>query len=58
MDLLVSFRNLSKEDSIKVLNVLSEVIFQTQDKQCCTRALWCLSKQTLGTEVLDKQVHA
>lgn len=50
------FSRMDEKDAESVLNTLCEVIVETTEKSTCTRALWCIAKQTLSTQVLQRKV--
>ena len=49
-------RSLDEAETRSVLGGLCGVIQATKDKVVCTRALWCLSRQTLDAAVLAQEV--
>ncbi|OWF47711.1 telomere-associated protein RIF1-like isoform X2 [Mizuhopecten yessoensis] len=48
--------SLSATNVGNVISVLTNCVSQTDDKTTCTRALWCLSRQNLPSDVVNKNV--
>ena len=49
-------RFISAADAVSLLKSLCGVVEQADDKETCTRALWCVGTQALAGEVVAKQV--
>ena len=47
---------LSHDEAVTILQALCGAVIETANKNVCTRALWCLAKQTLPVEAVEAEV--
>ena len=47
---------LSHDEAVTILRALCGAVIETANKNVCTRALWCLAKQTLPVEAVEAEV--
>ncbi|XP_022090786.1 telomere-associated protein RIF1-like isoform X2 [Acanthaster planci] len=51
-------RAFTPEDASTVVKALCNALLKTKDKSTCTRALWCLSKQTFSQQIIKNELHS